>query len=194
MGMLELAIELVSTGDAPPLTITRDTYIRAFTTAVTHVTPNGSCDSGIPLPSLLAIVVRGNETDLRLQLSSHLNGKLVCSYRLFVVGIDITEIDGLVGVRTTRGNEVEHTTGSTTGKFELRTISLYIIDIDTRYIGNVILNPVAISLRRGAGLVSVLRELCAVKQVTAGIAVNVHRAVFLNRITGREHTQRYCEQ
>ena len=111
-----------------------------------------------------------------------------------VVGIDITEVNRLIRIRTTSRNKVEHTTGCTTGKFELRTVGLDIIDIDTRYIGDIILNPVAISLRRGAGLVSVLRELCAVKQVTAGIAVNVHRAVFLNRITGREHTQRYCEQ
>ena len=98
MGMLKLAVELISRGNTPPLTITRDTYIRAFTTAVTHVTPDSTCNRRIPLPSLLTIVVRGDETNLWLQLGSHLNGKLMCSYYLFEVGIDIPEVYSLIGI------------------------------------------------------------------------------------------------
>ena len=86
------------------------------------------------------------------------------------------------------------TATATAGELELRAIGLHIVDEYTRCLGDVVLNPVTVSLRRRASLVSILRERSTVEQVSRSEVVDVHAAVFLDRITGRQHSQRYCEQ
>ena len=193
--MLQLICKICGIVNTPP-----NKVVKSFTTPATigtEVTPNMATRSSvthIPLPSLLTIGIRSNQANLWLQLSSNSYSKILWSHYLITITIDILEIYCLIRIRTTSRHKVEYTTSCATCEFELRAIGLDIVDINTRGIGDIILNPVSISCWSSAGLIGILRELSTIKQAIAGIAVDIQCLAILNRITSCEHAQRYCEQ
>ena len=193
--MLELSIELLRSSNTPPLTVTGSTYRLTITRLVTHVTPYSTGNRGIPLPGLLAIVIRSQEANGHLQLGSHLQGEPLRSLNLLTVLVDVAEINRLIGVRATGRYEVEHTTGSTAGEFELRAIGLQIVDIDARHTGNVVLNPVTVGSLLVAGNVAglvldgiILRERSAAQQLLGRNISHVEALLLLLGVTSRQRT------
>ena len=193
--VVQLIDKICSIVNAPPYEVWE--VIATPTAVSTEVTPNMTSWIGIadiPSPCFLTVGIRSNQANLWLQLSSNSYSKILWSHYLITITIDILEIYCLIRIRTTSRHKVEHTTRCATCEFELRAIGLDIVDINTRGIGDIILNPVSISCWSSAGLIGILRELSTIKQAIAGIAVDIQCLAILNRITSCEHAQRYCEQ